>query len=137
MAAGSTGCDDVLNGLRGADSLSGGLGNDTYFIDQAADAVLDLAGQGASDRLFTEVSYTLAAYAEIEQMQAASGAHALALTGNGFAQMLIGGRFADTLTGGGGNGTLREGEGADVFVSRRASGATRSATSRRVRRGRM
>jgi Ca2+-binding RTX toxin-like protein len=43
--------------------MAGGLGNDTYIVDDAADAVTEVAGQG-TDSVRASVSYTLAANVE-------------------------------------------------------------------------
>ena len=37
---GNTG-NNLLNGAAGADTMYGGLGNDTYFVDNAMDAVVE------------------------------------------------------------------------------------------------
>jgi Ca2+-binding RTX toxin-like protein len=42
---GGTGAD-LLDGGSGADAMQGGIGNDTYVVDDAGDAIVELAGQG-------------------------------------------------------------------------------------------
>ena len=48
--------------------MLGGAGNDTYFVDDAADAVIENAGQG-SDPVFASVNYGLTANVETLVMQ--------------------------------------------------------------------
>lgn len=50
--------DDSLNGGTGADRMEGGTGNDLYYVDNALDVVVDLAGEG-SDKVITSVSWVL------------------------------------------------------------------------------
>jgi Ca2+-binding RTX toxin-like protein len=93
--------NDLLDGGIGNDTLTGGLGNDTYYVDSAGDAINELAGQG-TDRVFTGVSYTLAA--QLEQLAAsdAAGTAALTLSGNATANAITGNAGANVLDGRGG-----------------------------------
>src|SRR5262245_51084910 len=50
--------DDWLDGGAGDDDLYGGAGDDILFVDDAADAVHEDAGQGV-DRVLARASYTL------------------------------------------------------------------------------
>ncbi|MFD2580433.1 hypothetical protein ACFSTD_21325 [Novosphingobium colocasiae] len=38
--------DNRIDGLGGADAMTGGLGNDTYVVDSGADKITELASQG-------------------------------------------------------------------------------------------
>lgn len=90
------------NGATVGDTLVGGLGSDTYLVRNAADVVLENAGQG-TDIVFvapTAGNYALAAGQEIETLSVAdqSSTYAVNLTGNEFAQTIIGNQGANVLT---------------------------------------
>ena len=53
------GANNVLNGLAGVDSLRGGLGNDSYIVDNVSDQVVETAGSG-TDRIVSSVTEVLA-----------------------------------------------------------------------------
>ncbi|WP_355582585.1 putative Ig domain-containing protein [Xanthomonas cannabis] len=94
--------DNMLDGMQGADEMRGGTGNDTYYVDDAGDVVVELAGGGA-DSVYALVNTTLAANVEYGYVAVDTG---LSLTGNA---------LANRLYGGGGNDTLNGGLGADVM----------------------
>ena len=101
------GLANVLSGGAGADTLQGMAGNDTYWVDDARDAVLEAVG-GGRDTVYATVSYALARGQEIEALTLdPNGTGAFALTGN---------EFANTLTGNAGANRLAGGAGADTFV---------------------
>jgi len=110
--------DDLLDGGIGTDSMTGGAGNDRYYVDTAADLIIESTGGGKGDRLFASASYTLRAGVELERMEtiSASGTTAINLTGNDFAQTILGNAGANILKGGGGNDVLRGYGGKDTLV---------------------
>ena len=110
------GGDDFLVGGTGADAMSGGLGNDNYYVDDAGDTVSETAGEG-TDRIATLVSYTLAANASIEILEAtnSTSTNAMDLAGNGLDNVVAGNNGANTITGGGGNDTLAGYAGTDTL----------------------
>ncbi|WP_232346439.1 calcium-binding protein [Cupriavidus sp. USMAA2-4] len=55
--------DNILDGVTGADTMIGGLGNDTYYVDNVGDRVVELAGEGI-DTVNASISYTLGANVE-------------------------------------------------------------------------
>ncbi|MBB2688977.1 UNVERIFIED_ORG: Ca2+-binding RTX toxin-like protein [Rhizobium esperanzae] len=105
--------DNIITGGTGADHLAGGLGNDTYIVDNAGDVVTENVGEGIDTVRTALASYTLAA--NVENL-VYTGAAAFAGTGNGLDNMITGGAGADTLTGGAGNDTLDGGVGADHLI---------------------
>ena len=50
--------NDGVDGGLGADVMTGGTGNDLYFVDEAGGRVLEMPGAGI-DTVYTKVSYTL------------------------------------------------------------------------------
>ena len=100
--------DDVLRGTSGSDMMSGGAGDDRYFVDQAGDLALEASGQGY-DRVLASVSYVLAAGSEIEKLTTSDNfaTTPIDLTGNELGQYLFGNAGANRLDGAG---------GADVMV---------------------
>jgi Ca2+-binding RTX toxin-like protein len=105
--------NDVLSGGAGAAIMLGGLGNDTYIVDNALDVVNENLA-GGTDTVFASVNYTLAAGTEVEALRVNSAA-GLTLTGNEFSHGIVGGIGNDTLNGGAGNDTLNGGAGNDTL----------------------
>lgn len=97
-----TGDDDILDGGTGADTMVGLDGNDTYFVDDDADVVVEAAGAGTDTVQTTLATYTLGA--NVENLTY-TGAGAFIGTGNELANRIQGGGGVDTLTGFGGDDT--------------------------------
>lgn len=109
--------DDLLNGGAGVDTLIGGSGNDIYFVDDAADAIVEAAGEGNDRVLATAASYTLGA--NLEEL-AFVGVGDFTGTGNAGANLITGGDGVNTLYGMAGDDTLDAGNGGasvtDILV---------------------
>jgi Ca2+-binding RTX toxin-like protein len=105
--------NNVIIGLGGADIMQGLGGNDTYYVDEAGDQVMESAGQGALDSIYTSVSLTLAAGDDIELLATNGGSQPITLVGNALNQTLIGNAGANVLNGLGGNDIIVGGDGAD------------------------
>ena len=101
--------NDKLDGLGGADRMEGGAGNDTYYVDNAGDRVIELSGEGA-DLVWSSIDYTLPDQVEQGKVQGSTGR---SLTGNALANELTGGKGADLLYGLGGDDYLAGGSGDD------------------------
>ena len=112
---GTTG-DDQLKGTRSADILSGGGGNDRYFVDQVGDRVVETAGEG-NDRVFASVSYTLGAGVSVELLTTDfnPGTAAINLTGNELVNTIFGNAGANLLDGRAGADTLVGFGGNDLY----------------------
>jgi len=110
--------DDLLDGGLGADTMTGGRGDDTYIVDNTGDRIVELAGEG-TDTIVSSVSFTASAH--VENLSLTGSAHVNGtgntldnrLTGNAGNNVLDGGAGSDTLLGGAGNDTLQGGVGAD------------------------
>ncbi|MBD5804304.1 Bifunctional hemolysin/adenylate cyclase precursor [Azoarcus sp. Aa7] len=95
--------NDTLNGGAGADTMSGVNGDDTYYVDNAGDVVIEGAGQG-NDTAISTVSYTLGANVENLTL---SGAANVAATGNALNNVINGNAGSNVLTGGAGSDVFR------------------------------
>ena len=104
--------DDFLRGTAGADTMAGGLGNDTYVVNNVGDVVKEGLNEGNDTVLTVSATYNLGA--NVENLTfTGTGTH----TGNGnaLANVIIGGGGRDTLLGHAGNDTLIGGAGNDVL----------------------
>ena len=104
--------DNWLTGNIAVNTLSGGLGNDTYVIDSLADAVVEAAGEG-TDTVRASIDYTLGANLENLVL---TGMANLTGTGNGLANVLTGNAGNNLLDGGAGADTMAGGLGDDTYV---------------------
>ena len=104
-------------GPAGSTLLVGFGGDDVYYTDVGATAVLEGVG-GGRDTLYTGASYVLATGQEIEVLSANSHAatNSINLTGNEYSQTLYGNAGANILNGGRGADYLTGFGGADSFA---------------------
>jgi Ca2+-binding RTX toxin-like protein len=111
--------DNAINGRQGADVMRGGAGNDTYFVDNIGDLLIE-AAIGGTDTVISELNHELASGLENLTLSgtAATG------RGNGVDNIVVGNEGADLLAGLGGNDrldggvdndTLEGGDGSDVL----------------------
>ena len=101
---------DTLDGGTGADTMAGGVGNDFYLVDDAADFIVESAGEG-TDHVRTSVDYTLSG--NVENLTLLDGA--IQGTGNGLANVITGNDADNILNGLGGADTLAGGIGNDTY----------------------
>ena len=104
--------NDRLVGLEGDDILIGGLGDDTYYVNSAADQIVELAGEGW-DAVFSTGSYV--AHDNIEGVYL-DGNQAINATGNALNNYLSGNDGDNGLDGGTGDDALNGGWGADTLI---------------------
>lgn len=103
--------DNVLTGNSFLNTLIGGDGNDTYFIDQTGDVITELANQG-TDLVNSTATFILSTNVENLTL---IGADAINATGNSLNNALNGGTGNNSIVGGGGNDTLAGGQGNDTL----------------------
>ena len=112
VLVGPTNGDDFIAGTTGADNLAGGLGNDTYVINNTGDVITENPGEGTDTVQTTFSSYAL--QPNVENLTFTdNGTHTG--TGNGVTNVMTGGA-GDTFFGGAGSDTLNGGDGNDTLV---------------------
>lgn len=120
MTDGTAG-NDVLRGAGETDLLTGGDGNDTYYIDYSGQTIREWArsGLGGHDKVVASVSYALAANVEDLALTGTADLNGTGndeknrITGNSGNNILNGGGNDDILDGGAGNDVLLGGSGSD------------------------
>ena len=130
--------DNLLDGGKGADRLTGLAGDDTYIVDSAGDVVVEAALAGL-DEVFAMVSHTLALNVENLTLGGTRSINGTgntldnrlignegenALSGGAGTDVLFGYEGSDRLDGGTGSDTLKGGTGSDTFAFSSALGAT-------------
>ena len=127
MTAGNSGAD--LSGLGGNDTLvgnasafsmlRGGVGNDTYVVNNAGDTTIEVTGQGTDRALLnyhSSSAYVLIDFVENGAIIDGIAGETRALTGNGLKNILTGSISNDTLDGSAGKDTMAGGKGDDIYV---------------------
>jgi Ca2+-binding RTX toxin-like protein len=92
--------------------MNGGLGDDTYVVDNAGDAVLETSASGGADTVESSVTFTLGSNVEDLIL---TGAGAINGTGNALANELTRNAAANVLNGGTGADTMAGGAGVDTY----------------------
>ncbi len=103
--------DNVLEGNRGSNILTGGAGDDTYVVD-GTDTIVEWANEG-TDTVLSAETYVLSAH--LEQLTLIGDA-AVNGTGNAQDNLLIGNSSANVLDGGAGADTMVGDAGDDRYV---------------------
>jgi Ca2+-binding RTX toxin-like protein len=109
---GNTG-NNVLNGRAGADRMEGFGGNDSYFVDNAGDDVIEAVG-GGTDTVRAWTTWTLGA--NLERLVLLGTTEALNGAGNSLNNEIFGNAGDNRLAGWAGNDTLTGGAGLDTFI---------------------
>lgn len=102
--------NDVLIGNGGADVLEGRMGNDSYYVDNLAQTIIDTGG---IDTVYSRIGWKLQNGLENLIYTSSIGA---VLEGNRSNNNIIGGPGDDTLVANGGRDTLQGGLGNDIYV---------------------
>ncbi|QIB33341.1 M10 family metallopeptidase [Ancylobacter pratisalsi] len=108
--------NDALIGNQADNILTGGLGDDAYWIDSLADQVIENAG-GGTDTIISIVSYDVMLASNVEnlRLEDSYGDVAIVAYGNDGANMISGNEGNNVLKGFGGSDTLYGGSGDDVL----------------------
>ncbi len=102
--------NNLIDGGAGADVMAGGAGNDTYFVDNPGDVVVESANQG-NDTAFASVNYALSPNVENLIMQGSGDFQEYGnsdnnvIYGNTGNNLINGGTGIDLMVGGDGNDT--------------------------------
>jgi Ca2+-binding RTX toxin-like protein len=113
--------NNTLDGRRGADLMRGGLGNDTYVVDNVGDQVIEKAN-GGIDVVMSSISYVLGVHVERLRLTGSADINGIGnaidnrIYGNDGDNQLKGGAGDDMLHGRRGSDMLTGGTGADGFV---------------------
>jgi Ca2+-binding RTX toxin-like protein len=115
---------NVIDGGGGADIMYGVSGDDTYFVDNALDDVIEQVN-GGNDTVITNASYTLGTgdYVEFLRTYGSATTNAINLGGNEFANTIFANSASNIVNGGGGGDVLWGGAGNDTFRFDTALGA--------------
>jgi Ca2+-binding RTX toxin-like protein len=99
---------DVLDGSAGPDVMRGGLGNDTYYVYEPSDTVIENAGESI-DRVLAFTHFSLTDNVEnldllgVADLQGYGNGLANVINGNAGNNLIDGGAGADLMSGGAGN----------------------------------
>jgi trimeric autotransporter adhesin len=108
--------NDTIDGGTGADAMSGGTGNDVFLADNAGDVVSEEANAGTDLVQATVSNFSIAGFANVENLTFTGASGNATLTGNAGNNILTAGAGSDSLNGGAGADTLIGGAGNDVYV---------------------
>jgi VCBS repeat-containing protein len=103
--------DNVIEGTKWGDTMTGFDGNDLYLANNAADVVVEAANEG-EDQIRAKISYTLSD--NVENMTLLGSAD-IDGTGNTLGNVIVGNGGRNVLSGLDGDDNLKGGAGGDVL----------------------
>jgi Ca2+-binding RTX toxin-like protein len=106
---GGTG-DDVIDGGPGADKMGGGWGNDTYYVDNAGDAIYDAFGVNT---VIASVSYYIPAHTQTIKLTPEAGDAYVVGNSDYIVEFIWGNQGNNLLIGNDGQGVMYGLEGND------------------------
>ncbi|WP_203154555.1 calcium-binding protein [Methylobacterium aquaticum] len=109
--------NDILYGEGGVNILSGGMDDDFYVLNSAADTVVELENQGR-DTVYVSFDYNLSQ--NVEQA-VVLGNIGVSINGNGLDNALYGGDGNDIFHGGKGDDYISGGAGSDILYGEEGS----------------
>ena len=110
--------DDALISYGGGSAIYGGAGDDTYYVWDRLDKVVEQSGQGIDTVVAYDWQYTLPDNVE-NLILPSAGSYGI---GNGLDNLIMGGDGTQLIDGGAGNDVLTGGADADQFIFARGSG---------------
>lgn len=122
ISHGLNGSTTKIDGGLGSDTMLGGIGDDIYFVDDAADVVID-ASYSTGNEVRSSVNYALTDSSNVYLLELEGSGAILgqgnssdnSLTGNDFDNILIGLSGDDIFYGELGNDSCIGGDGNDIF----------------------
>src|SRR5262249_53545983 len=101
-----------IDGGPGIDTMTGGAGNDSYYVDNPADIVVESPNEG-NDAVYATSDFTLPT--NVEALFLLAGATNINGAGNNDPNYLVGNSGNNTLDGKGGDDTMIGGDGNDIY----------------------
>lgn len=118
LLIGGSGNDLLVGGDAGVpsavpDTMAGGMGNDTYYVENPGDVIINNAGEGVDTEIVFNRFYAMSVNDHATFLRGYDGDHEL--VGNSFDNRIVGGNGNDTINGGMGNDSLAGGVGFNLF----------------------
>jgi Ca2+-binding RTX toxin-like protein len=115
--------NNVIDGKAGSDFMIGGKGDDTFYVDNASDIVVENLNEG-TDTINSSINFNMGGPSNAENLTLLGAANINGtgnnlnniITGNAGRNTLNGGGFDDTLKGGGGNDIYDQVDSSDTIV---------------------
>ncbi|NKJ44575.1 calcium-binding protein [Novosphingobium sp. SG720] len=106
--------NNILDGKTGADVMVGYAGDDTYYVDNLGDQVIEEAGSG-TDTIVTSIDYTFARASNVEKLILAEGSAARRAIGSDANETITGNSADNDIDGRGGIDRMVGGLGNDTY----------------------